>query len=380
MKKALIAVSALALMFGSMVMAEEPVSFGELTSEDAVFSPNNTYEKYTLFSYDFANGESAVITCSTREDETEYLFQFNYEEAPQTVVAGPDGFVFYDAGGLMGEDAPKFVEIVSGDVTWAPILMAAGDYQMTEWECQNGDKTIRGHILLPTDYEEGKLPTIIFTHGYNTNHLQVPINYAAKIVNEGYACILFDFCGGSRQSTSDGDGTEMSIFTEEEDLKCVFEETKAMDFVDADQIFLFGISQGGVIASLAAADLADEVKAMVLCFPAFTLVDDAKATYASIDDVPETVELMGFTIGRFFYEKLFDLDILAEVSSYQGDVLILHGTADDLVPYSSSEAAVEAYANASLIPIEGAGHGFRDAYLEEAMVPITEFIKAHTNE
>ena len=379
MKKKMAVISIVMLLLSSLVMAEEPISFGELTSEDAVYSPNNTYEKYTLFSFDFENGETAVITCSTREEENEFLFQFNYEGAPQTVVTGPDGYVFYDAGGLMGEVAGQFVEKVLGDVTWAPILMAAGDYEMTEWECQNGAKTIRGHILLPEGYEEGKLPAIIFTHGYNTNHLQVPINYAAKIVNEGYACILFDFCGGSRQSTSDGDGTEMSIFTEEEDLKCVFAQTKAMDFVDPEQIFLFGISQGGVVASLGAADLKDEVKAMVLCFPAYTLVDDARATYASIEEVPETVDLMGFTIGRFFYEKLFDLDILAEISGYKGDVLILHGTADDLVPYSSSEAAVEAFENAGLIPIEGAGHGFRDAYLEEAMVPITEFIKEHTN-
>ena len=75
---------------------------------------------------------------------------------------------------------------------------------------------------------------------------------------------------------------------------------------------------------------------------------------------------------------VFDLDILAEVSGYKGDFLILHGTADDLVPYSSSEAAVEAFEHASLVPIEGAGHGFRDAYLDEAMVPITEFIQEHT--
>ena len=51
----------------------------------------------------------------------------------------------------------------------------------------------------------------------------------------------------------------MSIFTEEEDLKCVFAAAKEMSFVDPEQIFLPGISQGGVIASLAAADLQDEV-------------------------------------------------------------------------------------------------------------------------
>ena len=364
-------------LFCSPAMAEEPVVFSEgLTSEDAEISPNTTFDKYTLIRYTFEDGSNAVITCNGKEDDSQYMLQFNYGGNGQTVVCAPNGMVFYDAGGIMGDVAPKIMEEVLKATVWAPIAVS---YDMTEWECQNGDKTIRGHYMLPKDYESGKLPTIIFSHGFNSTHMQVTVNYAAKIVDEGYACILFDFCGGSAQSTSDGDGTEMSIFTEEEELKCVFEAAKALDFVDPDQMFLLGVSQGGVVSALTAADLQDEVKALVLCFPAFTLVDDAKETYASIDEVPDTVEVMGFTIGRTYYEGLFDLDVLAEASKYKGDVLILHGTADDLAPYSYSEEAVEAYDSATLIPIEGAGHGFRDKHLDEAMVYITEFIEAHTD-
>ena len=364
-------------LFCASASAEEPIVFGEnLTSADAEISPNTTFDKYTLIRYTFDNGSTAVITCNGKTDDSQYMLQFNYDGKGQTVVCAPDGTVFYDAGGIMGDAAPLIMKEVQKATVWAPIAVS---YDMTEWECQNGDKTIRGHYMLPKDYTEGKLPTIIFSHGFNSTHMQVTVNYAAKIVDEGYACILFDFCGGSAQSTSDGSGTEMSIFTEEEELKRVFEAAKELDFVDADRMFLLGCSQGGVVSAMAAADLQDEVKALVLCFPAFTLVDDAKAAYASIDEVPETVEVMGYTIGRTYYEGLFDLDILADVTRYKGDVLILHGTADNIAPYSYSEAAVKAYESASLIPIEGAGHGFRDKHLDEAMVHISEFIAAHAH-
>lgn len=380
MKRQLMAFALIFVLVGSLfcasAAAEEPIVFDSgLTSEDAEISPNTTFDQYTLIRYTFEDGSSAVITCNGKADGSQYMLQFNYGGNGQTVVCGPDGTVFYDSGKIMGDVAPLMMEEVLKATVWAPIAVS---YDMTEWECRNGDKTIRGHYMLPKDYTGGKLPTIIFSHGFNSTHMQVTVNYAAKIVDEGYACILFDFCGGSADSTSDGVGTEMSIFTEEEELKCVFEAAKALDFVDPDQMFLLGCSQGGVVSSMVAADLQDEVKALVLCFPAFTLVDDARAAYASIDEVPETVEVMGFTIGRTYYEGLFDLDILAEASRYKGDVLILHGTADNIAPYSYSEAAVEAYEHAELFPIEGAGHGFRDKHLDEAMVLITEFMKAHT--
>ncbi len=391
MKRAFVFTIASMIALSATAMGAEPVSFGELSSADAVFAPNPEYDKYNVFSYEFAS-ETSIVTCSTNEEESEFYFNYSFYGDEQATICDAEGNISFDKSGFMAGDTPGILSTAKKVGSWAPIdkeaLAQAAEeeeeaeeelpYIFEELTCQRDDLTIRGHYLLPLDYTEGKLPTIIFTHGYNTNHMQVPINYAEKIVNEGYACILFDFCGGSGASTSDGDGTQMSIFTEEEDLKCVFAQTLEYDFVDPDQVFLLGISQGGVIAALAAADLADQVKAMVLCFPAFTLVDDARATYASIEDVPETVELMGFTIGHFFYENLLDFEVLPAVSSYEGDVLILHGTEDALVPYESSEKAVEAYAHAELIPIEGANHGFRGEHLEAAMGPITEFIKAHT--
>lgn len=251
------------------------------------------------------------------------------------------------------------------------------NYTQQDYECQIGERTLRGTILLPLE-AEGKLPTVILSHGYNTTWSMVPINYAKQIVGNGYACVMFDFGGGAAKSTSDGSGVDMTIFTEEEELKTVFASVKELPFVDDEQIFLLGISQGGMISALAAADLQEQVKALVLVFPAFSIPDDARAKFSSLDEVPETVDLMNFTIGRAFYEAVYNFDHLPEVIKYTGDVLILHGTADRLVPPSYSEAAAAAYPSAQLIMIEGAGHGFRGEVLDGAMVYINDFLKAHT--
>ena len=100
-------------LFCSPAMAEEPVVFSEgLTSEDAEISPNTTFDKYTLIRYTFEDGSNAVITCNGKEDDSQYMLQFNYGGNGQTVVCAPNGMVFYDAGGIMGDVAPKIMEEV----------------------------------------------------------------------------------------------------------------------------------------------------------------------------------------------------------------------------------------------------------------------------
>ena len=65
------------------------------------------------------------------------------------------------------------------------------------------------------------------------------------------------------------------------------------------------------------------------------------------------------------------------MENYPGDVLIFHGTADNIVPISYSERAVTAFPSAELVTIEGAGHGFRgndDLYVTNLAV---DFVKSH---
>ena len=174
----------------------------------------------------------------------------------------------------------------------------------------------------------------------------------------GFAMCCYDFCGGSSYSRSDGATTEMSIFTEQADLEAVLEAVRSLDYIDADNIFLIGASQGGAVSAMAAADNAEKIRAVVLLYPAFVIPDDARLAMSVFTELPDTYKLMGMTIGRTYYEKLADYDIYEDIKGYGGDVLIIHGDRDTLVPLSYSKKAVEVYPSAELKVIEGAGHGF----------------------
>lgn len=53
----------------------------------------------------------------------------------------------------------------------------------------------------------------------------------------------------------------MTIFTEKEDLLTVFNYIQRLEYVNPEQIFLFGGSQGGFVTSLAAEELEAYIKA-----------------------------------------------------------------------------------------------------------------------
>ncbi|MCA9367820.1 alpha/beta hydrolase, partial [Candidatus Kaiserbacteria bacterium] len=50
---------------------------------------------------------------------------------------------------------------------------------------------------------------------------------------------------------------------------------------------------------------------------------------------------------------------------------IIHGTADDVIPLSNSEAIIAACANGTLKTIEGAGHSFKDHEDEVELLALT---------
>lgn len=56
----------------------------------------------------------------------------------------------------------------------------------------------------------------------------------------------FDFMGATEQSRSGNDVLAMSPFTEKDDLDAVLTMIRGQQFVDTQNIFLMGQSQGGV--------------------------------------------------------------------------------------------------------------------------------------
>ena len=231
---------------------------------------------------------------------------------------------------------------------------------------------IRGELLLPAGVD--RPPLVIMCHGFGGT-LDGHRDYAEYFTARGLAACSFDFCGGGPGSRSDGSMLEMSVLTEAEDLEAV------LDHFRGDERFsgrmLWGASQGGFVASCVAARRPGDVAALMLEFPAFVLQDDARRRALPDGSFPETEAVMGQVIGHRYGEDAVSFDVYAVIGGYTGDVLILHGDRDGIVPLDYSRRAAEVYDSAELVVLPGQDHGFAGEARYEAMRREADFLLAH---
>ena len=238
--------------------------------------------------------------------------------------------------------------------------------------CRNGEMNIFGRFYYPTDFDAGQqYPVVIMSHGLgSTCDMTERMKWPEAAVKAGFVVYAYDFCGGSVNSKSDGDFMKMSVRTEQSDLSAVMDFVKAQSFVNSDELFLLGQSQGGVVSALTAAARPDEVKAMVLVYPALCLVDDLHSFVPDLSALTgDTFESAMGELGVIYAQDAYDIDIMQEIAGYTGDVMVIHGLNDKTVPYSYAlEAVTTSYAEAKseLVLITGkkSVHGFEMVYNE----------------
>ena len=246
-----------------------------------------------------------------------------------------------------------------------------GYTSVVSW-CKNGDLNIYGVFYYPEGFDPAQTyPTVIMSHGLGSTAQMVErAKWPQAALAEGFVVYAFDFCGGSRNSKSDKTFFEMSVMTEVSDLNAVMDFVKSRPYVDTDNLFLLGQSQGGFVSAMAAAGRPEEVKAMVLIYPALCLVDDLHEFIPDLSEVTgDTVETAMGTLGAIYALDAYDIDVMGTIAGYTGDVLIIHGLNDKTVPYSYSlEAVSTAYAESAseLVLITGkkSVHGFEMIYDE----------------
>lgn len=235
-----------------------------------------------------------------------------------------------------------------------------------------GTKKIYGKLYLPE--KNGPLPLVIMEHGFGGN-LTLMENYARSFSENGFAVYAFDFAGGGVLSRSDGKMTEMSVLTEAADLNTVIDGLKDRNEFDPENIFLFGGSQGGFVATYVASARPSDIRALVVLYPAYVLQDDAWRRSPDPQNIPETLDVMGMTIGRIYNADAMSFDIYDHMKDYPGNVLIVHGTGDEIVPLSYSERAARTFPCARLVTIKDAGHGFSGKDESDAAETAIRFIK-----
>lgn len=218
---------------------------------------------------------------------------------------------------------------------------------------------IYGKLFRPKGNDKA-LPAVILSHSHSLTH-EAMRGYAHLIAAQGFAAYCFDFCGGSSSSRSEGSTDAMTLFTEKDDLQGVLGEISGRSDVDASHVFLLGSSLGGVASALVAEDNPGKVAGLILFYPAFNigeLISQLSGSMGSWGGMGG----MDF-MNNAFVQALTDYDIYAHIGTYPGDVLILHGTNDVIVPQASVEKAAARYAHCTVQMIQGANHGFNAANL-----------------
>lgn len=201
--------------------------------------------------------------------------------------------------------------------------------------------------------------------------------YAEALAEHGYVVYCFDFCGGSSGCRSDGSTLEMSVFTEQADLEAVIAMMQGLEYVDSENLFLMGTSQGGAVSAITGAAHKEEIRGMVLLYPAFLLAERANELFQSVEEIPDTYFFLWMEVGRAYFEPLIGYDIYEEIAAYDRDVLMIHGDADSIVPLTYSERALEVYPSSELKVISGGGHGFYGEDARQAIEYMLEYLEAH---
>lgn len=215
---------------------------------------------------------------------------------------------------------------------------------------------ICGELYLPEG--DGPFPAVIIGHGLDAS-LTDTEGCAKIFARYGIAAYVFDFIGGGSEIRSDGDILDMTVLTERSDMLTVLDGIRALDAVDVGKIFLMGCSQGGFVATCAAAERAVYVRGLIAFYPAYGLMDDVRERTANGNHITEeTTNVNGVEVSPEYMEAVLSFNLFDTMKEYTGSVLIVHGTADEVTPVYYSERASETFAHAKLIELEGAEHGF----------------------
>lgn len=268
------------------------------------------------------------------------------------------------------------------DISFCEEISGLFSVERESFSCERDGLTIKGTVFLP----DGKTdcPIAIISHGFMANQMFSQI-HAQNLAKMGYAAFCFDFCGGTLVGSSDGDSTDMSVLTETEDLKAVIEFAKEQSYTDENELVLLGCSQGGFVSAIVAAEMKEEVDALILLYPALCIPDDARSgemMFAKFDpqNVPETFWCGPMKLGRRYVTDVIEMDPYEIINQYAGKVLIIYGNQDKIVDISYVQRAVEVYTQAGaeveLKIIDKGGHMFfRPSHAYKALGYIREFVR-----
>ncbi|MEI7027956.1 alpha/beta hydrolase family protein [Paenibacillus sp. y28] len=202
-----------------------------------------------------------------------------------------------------------------------------------------GETELAATLHYPTaqagEGEAGRFPLIVICHGFVGSRVGVDrlfVKAAREFSSQGYMVLRFDFAGCGESHGDYGTGGLTSLI---EQTRHVLDYALQKDSVDLARVILLGHSLGGAVALLTAAR-DKRVKTLALWAPvAHPFSDIVKITTKRVYEEAVSrggADYLGYTLQPVFFESLTEYQPFQEVKKFSGDVLLVHGTADEIIP------------------------------------------------
>ena len=229
-------------------------------------------------------------------------------------------------------------------------------------------------LTMPGDEPGVTAPLVVLVHGHGGTRQEngAFTELASMLADLGIASVRMDFpgCGDSTEAFTHNNITSML-----RDVDAAFEFAVAQPGIDKGRVGILGYSMGGRLAMLTIGDK-PAYRAAVLWAPVALnggkpMVEyfGGREKYETIRNEAQTKGHVTFTapwgqeqqLGEKFFDDLERSEPLDAIARYTGDLLVLHGSADQAIHVDNGRIASQAAlltASAELKIIRGAGHGF----------------------
>ena len=237
---------------------------------------------------------------------------------------------------------------------------------------------IKLHAKLDKAEGVDKGPLCILIHGFTGHMEEDHIIAAQKAMNAaGVAVLRVEMYG---HGGSDGEFKNHTLYKWVTNALSVVEYAKSLDFVT--DLYLSGHSQGGLLTMLIGGMCPDVFKAILPLSPAWMIPQGARegnllGMNFDPEHIPETLENWGVVLSGDYVRVAQTIHVEDEIERYKGKVFLIHGDADETVPFEFAEKALALYENAELVPIHGDDHCFTK-HLDEMAEALKGFFEGET--
>ena len=234
---------------------------------------------------------------------------------------------------------------------------------------------LQADLDMPENPKE-KMPVVVLIHGLTGWRTERHILAVAKAFNEcGYAVLRADMYG---HGESGGEFRNHTLFKWMNNAMTLVDYARALPF--ADRVFLAGHSQGGLMAMLTAALKRDVISGLVPMSPACMIPEECRngrLLFLGFDpeNIPDVVCTPdGREFGGNYFRVAQTIHVEDAIDKYTGPVLLIHGDADEAVPYHYGAEAASRYRNCEFVTIPGDDHCYNH-HLDQVVTAVKDWAK-----